>query len=231
MKIFFATALLLAVAATGAYSQACHMREVDLCMAIGMFHYQSNGVPSDEEKVVEWCETMKEVEDCMGNFSSKCMSPLQREVIGLMAGSEEGAKQLCVSGSEVRARYLQHAECLAEGAESDEFKSVMKDLQVMIEKLFDVPYNQRFSLMCCGFRRFHHDADAVTGRRCGEPAVEMIQSIIKMITTDLPETLCQRFDSESEECTSKLPARGTPSNGSQSKSQLAKLLDTVFGNN
>jgi len=119
MKILFVTALLLAVAASEVYSQSCHMREVDLCMAIGMFHYQSNGVPPDEEKVVEWCETMKEVEDCMGNYSSKCLSPLQREVMGLMAGSEENAKQLCIPGSEVRARYLQHAQCLSEGAESE----------------------------------------------------------------------------------------------------------------
>lgn len=44
------------LAASGVYSQACHMREVDLCTAIGMFHYQSNGVPSDAEKVDEWCE-------------------------------------------------------------------------------------------------------------------------------------------------------------------------------
>lgn len=229
MKVIFGT-LLFALAVAGAYSQACHMREVDLCMAIGMFHYQSNGVPADEDKVVEWCETMKEVEDCMGNFSSKCMSPLQREVMGLMSGSDEGGRQMCIEGSEVRARYLQHSQCLADGAESDEFKSNMKDLQVVIEKLFDVPYKQRFTLMCCGFRRFHETAEEYTRGQCGDGAVEMLQSIMKMITTDLPTTMCQQFDPESDQCHDLLPAPGTKPRGGE-KSQLAKLLETVFGDN
>lgn len=222
--------MLLAVAASGVYSQACHMREVDLCTAIGMFHYQSNGVPSDEEKVNEWCETMKEVEDCMGNFSAKCMSPLQREVMGLLSGSEEEAKQLCVQGSESRARYLTHAECLSEGADSDEFKDNLRDMQVMVEKLFEVPYKQRFPLMCCGFRRFYEESDAVTKRRCGDAAVDMTRSIIRMITTDLPETICQRYDPNSAECQGLLPPKGTPPKQGENKSQLSKLLDTVFGN-
>lgn len=46
---------------------------------------------------------MTEVSDCMGNYSSKCISPLQREVLGLLSGSDENAKQLCVQGSEIRA--------------------------------------------------------------------------------------------------------------------------------
>lgn len=47
---------------------------------------------------------MKEVEECMGNFSTKCLSPLQREVIGLLSGSDDETRQMCVQGSEVRAR-------------------------------------------------------------------------------------------------------------------------------
>lgn len=230
MKILFVTAVFLAVAASGVYSQACHMREVDLCMAIGMFHYQSNGVPSDEDKVNEWCETMKEVEECMGNYSAKCLSPLQREVIGLLSGSEDNAKQLCVQGSEVRARYLNHAECVSEGAEGDEFKNNLRDMQVVVEKLFEVPYKQRFSLMCCGFGRLYKDTDDLTERQCGAGAVEMVRGIMKMITTELPTTLCQAYDSQSEECQNVLPKSGTPPKGGQNRSQLAKLLDTVFGN-
>ncbi|XP_035214760.1 uncharacterized protein LOC118188429 [Stegodyphus dumicola] len=222
--------LLLAIAAQQAYSQACHMREVDLCMAIGMFHYQSNGVPADEDKVNEWCETMKEVEDCMGNYSSKCLSPLQREVLGLFSDGDAPARSMCTPGSEIRARYLQHAECLAEGAESDEFKTHMRDLQVAIETLFDVQFKQRFPLMCCGFRRFYESIDGMTGRRCGDGAVEMTRNIMSMIISDLPETLCKRYEPQSQECKAVLPPSGTPSKGEDNKSQLGKLLDTVFGN-
>lgn len=221
---------LLAIAAKEVSSQACHLREVDLCVAIGMFHYQSNGIPPDDEKVSEWCETMTEVKECMGNFSAKCLSPLQRELMGLMSGSDEIANELCTEGSEIRTNYLSHAECLAEGSETDEFKGHMKDVQVVIESMFDVPFKQRFPLMCCGFRRFHIATEAATAKRCGEGSVDMIRNIMKMITTDLPETICQRFDPAAEECTSIMPPSGTPSKGADNKTQLGKLMDTVFGN-
>jgi len=221
---------LLAIFATEVQSQACHLREVDLCVAIGMFHYQSNGIPPDEEKVDEWCETMQEVRDCMGNFSMKCMSPLQRELMGLMSGSDEIALEFCQQGSDVRSNYLEHAECLAEGSETDEFKNHMKDIQVVIENMFEVPFKQRFPLMCCGFRRFHIATEAMTAQRCGQESVDMIRNIMKMITTDLPETICQTFDPASDQCTAIMPPSGTPSKGAENKSQLGKLMDTVFGN-
>lgn len=69
----------------------------------------------------------------------------------------------------------------------------------------------------------------MTERRCGADAVEMVRGIIKMITTDLPETLCQAYDPESQQCQSVLPARGAPLG--ENKSQLGKLLETVLGNN
>jgi len=206
------------------------MREVDLCMAIGMFHYQSNGVPPDEEKINEWCETMTEVQECMGNYSAKCLSPVQRELITLLAGSDESAKQLCVAGSEIRANFLTHAECLADGADSDNFKTSVRDLQVMVETLFDTPFKQRFPLMCCAFRRFHKKVDADVEKDCGKDAVLMVQNLIKSVTTELPDIVCNQFDPESEECQAILPPSGQAPKGGESKSQIAKLLDTVLGN-
>ncbi|GIY36656.1 uncharacterized protein CDAR_372961 [Caerostris darwini] len=229
MKLFLAI-VLLAFAADQAYSQACHLREVDLCIAIGMFHFQSNGIPPDEDKINEWCETVQEVTECMGNFTNKCLSPLQKELMGLLSGSDEIGKQFCTAGSEIRANYLTHAECLADGAESDDFKTQLKDIQVMVEKLFDVPFKQRFPLMCCGFRRFHVKTEAMTAKRCGEASVQMIRNIMKMIVTDLPDIVCQRFDPNSDECKALLPPTGTPSKGADNNSQIGKLMDTVFGN-
>jgi len=229
MKIIFATVLLFAVAATGAYSQACHLREVDLCTAMGMFHYQSNGVPADEEKLTEWCETMTEVGDCMGNFSAKCMSPLQREVSGLLSGGEETGKELCTEGSEARASYLEQAECIAEGAESDTFKENLRDVQVVIEELFVVPFKSRFGLFCCGLERFNKKVADYTRETCGEAAVEMVRTILSMVTSDMPATICQHYDPEGEQCQKILPPSGTQPRG-DSKSNIAKLFNTVFGN-
>lgn len=71
----------------------------------------------------------------------------------------------------------------------------------------------------------------MTERRCGKDAVEMVKSIMKMITTELPETICQRYDPNNSECTASLPPKGTQPKSGENKSQLSKLLDTVFGNN
>lgn len=71
----------------------------------------------------------------------------------------------------------------------------------------------------------------MTERRCGKDAVEMVKSIMKMVTTELPETICQRYDPNNEECKAALPPKGTPPKSGENKSQLSKLLDTVFGNN
>jgi len=230
MKTFFSIALSFAVAATGAYSQACHLREIDLCTAMGMFHYQSNGVPADDEKLTEWCETMTEVGECMGNYSAKCLSPLQREVMQLMAGGDEVGREMCTEGSESRVRYLEHAECIAEGSESDEFKDNLRDMQVLIEELFEVPFKSRFTLFCCGIEKFHKRVADITRERCGEDAVEMMNIIFKMVMTDMPETICKPFDPESDKCQDLLPAPGTPPRGGENRSNLAKLFDTVFGN-
>nr|AJD25267.1 hypothetical protein [Plectreurys tristis] len=167
MKLSVFAILLVAFVAKEVASQACHMREIDLCMAIGMFHYQSNGVPEDEEKVEEFCETYKEVMGCMGNYSDKCLSPLQKELVGLFAGADEPATRLCTPGSEDRAKYLKHAACLAEAATNDEFKAAMRDLQVSLEKIFDVPFHDRLPGLCCGLKRFNYDIDANTERSCG----------------------------------------------------------------
>ncbi|GFR32960.1 uncharacterized protein TNCT_656841 [Trichonephila clavata] len=109
-------------------------------------------------------------------------------------------------------------------------KTQLKDLQVMIETMFDVPFKKRFPLMCCGFRRFHKKTEEMTSKRCGEDSVSMIRNIMKMLVTDLPDIICQRFDPKSEECQSVLPPSGTPSKGADNQSQLGKLMDTVFGN-
>ncbi|CAL1276261.1 unnamed protein product [Larinioides sclopetarius] len=230
MKLCFFAVLLFGIAAQQVYSQACHLREVDLCVAIGMFHYQSNGIPSDDEKVTEWCETMQEVTQCMGNFTDKCMSPLQKELVGLLTGSDEVGKEFCQPGSEIRTNYLAHAECLADGTEGEDFKTQLRDIQVVLEKMFDVPFKQRFPLMCCGFRRFRETTERLTANRCGEESVQMIRSIMKMIVTDLPDMVCQRFDPNSSDCKELLPPSGTPSKGAENQTQLGKLMDTVLGN-
>ncbi|KAF8767659.1 hypothetical protein HNY73_020581 [Argiope bruennichi] len=127
--------------------------------------------------------------------------------------------------------YLIHAECLAEGASSRDFKDQLRDLQVVFEKVFDVSFKKRFPLMCCGVRRFHEANEKMNAKRCGKASVAMIHNIMKlMIVNDLPDTLCQRFDPESAECNEILSPSGTPPRGSKSKTQFGKLIATIIDN-
>lgn len=207
------------------------MREVDLCMATGIFQYQSNGIPDDDEKVTEWCETVDEVSSCMANYSDKCMTPLQKELGQLLSGGTSDTQhQLCTPGTELRNNFLKHAPCLAEAAESDAFKGIIKDAQVAVETTFEAKFKDRFPTLCCGFLRFFQGTEDNTRRMCGEDAVKMLDFIMKMVVSELPKTVCQSYDPESETCQKLLPPAGTPPKGAESKSQIAKLMDTIFGN-
>ncbi|GBL96444.1 hypothetical protein AVEN_43753-1 [Araneus ventricosus] len=213
------------------FSQACHLRELDLCVAIGLFHYERNGLPPNEENVNEWCETMQEAMQCVSNFTDKCMSPLQKELMGLLSGSEEVGKQFCERGSEIRANYLAHAECLAHGSEGEEFKTQLRNMQVVFETMFDVPFKKRIPLMCCGYRRLRESNEEMNAKRCGKESIEMIRNIMKMmIVTKLPDIVCQQFDPHSAECKEILPPSGTPPKGpkAKNKTQLGKLIDTAL---
>ncbi|WP_139119027.1 hypothetical protein, partial [Pseudoalteromonas sp. BMB] len=107
-------------------------------MATLMFHFQSNGIPDNDEKVTEWCEVGDEVRECGGNYTTKCLTPLQREFLQLFVGGGASAeKEFCTPGSELRTKYLKHGGCLAEAAESDVFKGIVKDAQVALETTFD----------------------------------------------------------------------------------------------
>lgn len=196
-----------------------------------VFHFQGSGVPADEERVTEWCETVTEMRDCMGNFSEKCMSPLQREMAQLLSGGVSSAeRQLCTPGSELRNNYLKHAQCLAEGAQSDSFKSDLKDLQVTIETISEVEFKKRLPTFCCGARRFHKSTEDHAKRRCGDDAVDMLKLVMDMVFTELPKTICQTYDPANDTCKELLPPPGTSPRGAESKSQISKLLDTVISN-
>jgi len=89
---------------------------------------------------------------------------------------------------------------------------------------------KRVSPLCAVvFKRFFQESDGMTERRCGKDSVVMVHSIMTSIISDMPETMCQRYDVESEECQGLLLPAGTPSKGGDNRPQLAKLLDTVFG--
>lgn len=82
----------------------CHLRELDLCAAtLLLFNQNPSGVATTDAEVDKQCGFLKESQDCFRNFTTRCATPLQRELIGFVAeGSQELFKQFCTKGTEVR---------------------------------------------------------------------------------------------------------------------------------
>ncbi|GBM87138.1 hypothetical protein AVEN_247009-1 [Araneus ventricosus] len=230
MKYLFAFAVFIALAYQ-ATAQSCHLREVDLCIATMIFHYQGSGVPVDESSVESLCESIDETTQCLRNFTNKCMTPVQREVLQLVSeGSEATVKDFCTKGSEVRVKFLKHAKCLGEVHADDSMRECMVGMQLAIEKVTETQFDKRVGTLCCGFRQFLACGEKLTEQKCGREAVEMGRTIAELAVTELPNVVCHSFDPNSNSCQALLPAKGSTPRGTQSSSQLARLLATALGN-
>lgn len=81
-----------------------------------------------------------------------------------------------------------------------------------------------------GFRRFLECGEKLTEQKCGREAVEMGRTISELAVTELPNVVCNSFDPASNQCQALLPPKGSNPKGTQSSSQLARLLATALGN-
>ncbi|PRD24653.1 UNVERIFIED_CONTAM: hypothetical protein NCL1_43127 [Trichonephila clavipes] len=230
MKFLIALTVFVALAYQ-ASAQSCHLREVDLCVATMIFHYQGSGVPTDESGVEQLCESIEETTQCLRNYTSKCMTPVQREVLQLVTeGSQATVKDFCSPGSELRAKFLKHAKCLGEVHADDSMRECMVDMQVAVETVTTTNFDKRVGTLCCGFRRFLDCGEKLTEQKCGREAVEMGRTVAELAVTELPNVVCNSFDPNSSSCQALLPPKGSTPKGTQSSSQLARLLATALGN-
>ncbi|GIY36659.1 uncharacterized protein CDAR_372991 [Caerostris darwini] len=99
-----------------------------------------------------------------------------------------------------------------------------------VEKVSESKFDKRVGTLCCGFRRFLECGEKLTERKCGREAVEMGQTIAELAVTELPNVVCHSFDPNSNSCKALLPPKGSTPKGTQSSSQLARLLATALGN-
>ncbi|UYV71510.1 hypothetical protein LAZ67_8003558 [Cordylochernes scorpioides] len=93
-------------------------------------------IPTSEEDLTSSCEYIQEANHCMGNYTEKCTTPMVRELLDVFMGDTSAQlNEFCTPGTEMRATFLQHAECLAEAYPEE--RPCFLDLQVTIEKVVD----------------------------------------------------------------------------------------------
>ncbi|XP_076310220.1 uncharacterized protein LOC143225161 [Tachypleus tridentatus] len=227
MKTLFFLSLVLTFATYQVYSKDCHMRELDLCASTLLLFNQDDGIAQTEADLDKQCTYIREVYQCLKNYTIDCMTPIQRELVGLFSeGSEKLLKEYCTVGTSIRDEYLKNAPCL--NSASGENVECLRDLQVALEVIATAKFQNRIPIACCAYRRYETCFRERLEKKCGKSAVEFIQELLRMAVSRVPEIICTGYGRNSTECTTLLPrSRSTPK-GSQSKSALSRLLSTYI---
>ncbi|RWS23704.1 hypothetical protein B4U80_09245, partial [Leptotrombidium deliense] len=210
-------------------AQTCHLRELDLCAAtLLVFTQNPSGIATSENDLNKQCGYLREADTCLRNYTKKCMTPLQRELVSFITeGSMRLLKEYCTSGSQVRQNYLKHATCLNQAQKSQ--RNCVKDLQAALETVTAVEWDKRIPAGCCAYRRFQMCTENLVESKCGKEAVEFMNIMLRMALSRLPDIVCQGYGPETQECKTLLPAPGTAPKGARSNSVLSRLFSAYTG--
>ena len=172
---------------------------------------------------------MKEADQCLKNFTRKCTTSLQRELISFVTeGSVRLLTEYCTSGSQLRNSYLKHADCLNQATQSNQ-KTCIRDLQSALETVTQVEWDQRIPAGCCAYRRFQDCTESQVEAKCGKEAVEFMDILLRMALSRLPDIVCPSYNPQTEECKALLPESGSTPKGAKSNSVLSRLFSAYTG--
>lgn len=245
--------LLATIGSPAEAQNSCHLRELDLCAATMLVFTQSpGGLATSEQEINKQCVHLREADNCLKNYTRRCMTPIQRELIRLAANSSISLlDEYCTRGSKLRTNYLTHSKCLNQ-IQKKEQKSCMRDLQASLELLTNnlgapssAPsskagatankdtgpheHGKRLQLACCTYRRFESCLGHQMEVKCGKEALQFVQQVIRRATSRLPETLCRHYKPDGQECKALLPKAGTVLKGPKSGSIISRLLAAYTG--
>ena len=186
------------------------------------------GIATSENELNKQCGYLKEADFCLRNYTRRCATPLQRELISFVTeGSLRLLSEYCSRGSQLQRSYLKHAQCLNSVQRTQ--RICVKDLQAALEVISQVEWDKRIPAGCCSYRRFVHCTENLVESRCGKEAVEFMNLLLRMALSRLPDIVCQGYGPDNAECKALLPAQGTKPKGSRSSSVLSRLFSAYTG--
>ncbi|XP_015781966.1 uncharacterized protein LOC107359892 isoform X4 [Tetranychus urticae] len=227
--ILFVTFCLFSVfptVSTQTHGQSCHLRELDLCAAtLLVFTQNPSELTGNDVELDKQCSFIREAEDCRRNFTRRCTTPLQRELIDYLGeGGRQVGQEFCTRGSPLREEYKKHARCL--GLSRRESAGCSRDLQRALEVVQNLPWDSRIQTGCCAYNRYDACTSSIISSRCGPQALSLSRQVLRLAASRLPEMLCQSYQASSKKCTEALPASGESPLGSRSNSLLSRLFST-----
>jgi len=220
----------IVVLAFGVIIQAqnsCHLRELDLCVASGLASGQN--LPTTIAEINKQCNGLKEMNECIGNYSRRCSTKSMREFIRSITSQGDVRswyQEYCQKdSSEEREKFLKHATCL--NTAQKESRTCMRDLTVALDKAINSDVEKRIPEMCCAVRRMRKCSQDIVESKCGKEGAKYMNQMLQSVAgTRLPEIACRDFDPTSKKCTSILPPPGTKPTNTRSNSVLSRLLNT-----
>lgn len=226
--------VLTTVITSAQQSSSCHLRELDLCAASFLVLTQApQGLATSDQEINKQCVHLREADTCIKNYTRRCMTPIQRELVGLASNSSIALlDDYCTKGSKLRSNYLKHAQCLNQ-VQKKEQKSCLRDLQSSLELLTsnsgDPINSKRLQLACCTYKRFEACFGGHLERKCGRETVQFVSNVVHRVTSRMPDTVCRAYRPETQECKALLPKPGVTPKGSKSNSVVSRLLSAYVG--
>jgi len=227
MKYLVLAIAVLAIAVVVKAQSSCHLRELDLCLASGLASGQN--LPTTVAEIQKQCNGMKEMNECIGNYSRRCSTKSMREFMRSITSQGDARSfynDFCVKdNSAERENFLKHSVCL--NTAQKEARSCIRDLTVALDKAINSDIENRIPEMCCAVRRMRKCSSEIIEAKCGKEGMKYSgQMITNVAGTRIPEIACRDYDPTSSKCTSILPAPGTKAGNTKSNSVLSRLLNT-----
>jgi hypothetical protein len=227
MKYLVLGIAFLALAVIVRAQSSCHLRELDLCLASGLASGQN--LPTTVAEINKQCNGMKEMNECIGNYSRRCSTKSMREFmrsITQQGDVKSWYNEFCVKDNAAeREKYLRHAVCLNNAQK--EARPCIRDMTVALDKAINADIENRIPEMCCAVRRMRKCSSDIIEGKCGKEGLKYSSQMLQSVAgTRIPEIACRDFDPTSQKCISILPAPGTKPANTRSNSVLSRLLNT-----
>lgn len=131
---------------------SCHLREMDLCAA--SLAVLAQGLPTTQSEMTKHCGYIREAEGCFRNYTTRCATRQQRELIDTIAQSAitNLVNDMCTPGTELQRSFLKHASCL--NSVQRQQRVCFKDVQSALEVVTTTEWNKRIPAGCCTLRRW-----------------------------------------------------------------------------
>ena len=150
LLLALAALCLLAAAPSKVAAESCHLREFDLCMTSAIvFVQQPAGTKVNEAEIEKQCALFHETEQCLDEYTERCMSPMQSQLVEFASGGLlKQMRDYCKKGSNLRKTYLKHGDCVTKQRKAT--NKCVVDFQAAVEKSTqdDTHWRERPKVMC-----------------------------------------------------------------------------------